>query len=809
MGIGEARTAAATAPGEKQELKRTHKGIVTEQKAAATDPGKKQELKRTHKGIGAESPGDQSPDLKAEEEFSDEPTPKDVAWDQAPTAIVQQEMYEQLAAESGRGESADPSAEEEFEDQPTPVREERKQAGDQPGTAQPGEEVSASEDSFSDEEEMPTTLFVGDKEPLTDKEPPVGQVAPEEGRAVKSSPWAMDAAEPTLPPPVPQPPQKAVAADKQAAPAHEKKRTARSSRVVVSGEIAMAGEEPLETFTTGRAFGRYDLLMEMGRSGMATVYLARIRGPKEFERLVTIKRLHEHLGREGEFINMLLDEGRIAALIQHPNVTTTFEVGKEGNSYFLAMEYVHGQNLMDVMRTALRQRRSFPWAYSARIMVDVAIGVHAAHELRSPEGKPLNVVHRGVSPRSIILGYDGQVKISDFGTAYAAEKLAQTAVGTLKGKAAYMSPEQTRGEKLDRRSDIFSLGIVLYESVCLARLFKEDNDALTLMKVQKAEIPRPRSVYPKMPVGLERIILRALAKDRKQRFSTAAEAAEALEELLVSEREVVSQRKLAKFMSSLFFESKRLKDKQIQHALKSEMPAPLKGVGMMNGTDTSIEIPVTELTETGRGPRRGMALLLTAAALIAGVIALLVIPRLGLWRGTSSKKKAPPPHEPGPARPVQMKPVQSPLPPQREEPTREHRKGNTVTLIILVKPAYARVEVTYRDRKYRGSRLRLVVPRSENIESLRVTAAGYISENVVVAPTEDSKITVKLVRRRSGSRRRTRPAPGRVEPPVHPTAEKDGGVALLDAGQPDAAAVRPPRGRPASRVPNVTKDLPE
>ena len=146
---------------------------------------------------------------------------------------------------------------------------------------------------------------------------------------------------------------------------------------------------------------------------------------------------------------------------------------------------------------------------------------------------------------------------------------------------------------------------------------------------------------------------------------------------------------------------------------------------------------------------------------------------------------------------------------QTQEPAGEPRKGNTVTLIILVKPAYARVEVTFRDRKYRGSRLRLVVPRSENIESLRVTAAGYISENVVVAPTEDSKITVKLVRRRRGSRGRTRPAPGRVEPPVHPTSEKDGGVALLDAGQPDAAAVRPSRGRPASRVPNVTKDLPE
>jgi hypothetical protein len=261
-------------------------------------------------------------------------------------------------------------------------------------------------------------------------------------------------------------------------------------------------------------------------------------------------------------------------------------------------------------------------------------------------------------------------------------------------------------------------------------------------------------------------------------------------------------------MSSLFFEGKRLKDKQIQHAFKSEMAAPLKGVGMMDGTDTSIEIPVTELKEMQRGPRRGMILLLVAAACIAGVITLLVMSTLGLWRGKTPKEKATPGREPGPAKPVQMKPVQSSVPPRPEEPAREPRKGNTVTLIVLVKPVYARVEVTFRDKKYKGTRLRLLVPRSEKLESLRVEAPGYISENVVVAPTEDSKITVKLVRRRRASRRRKGVSPGRVGPPPPPQSYADGGV-TPDAGQPDAAAVRPARRRPPSRVPNVTKDLPE
>jgi len=258
--------------------------------------------------------------------------------------------------------------------------------------------------------------------------------------------------------------------------------------------ITTTGEFAIEHPVLRKAFGRYELLMQMGTGGMATLYLARIRGPKNFEKLLAIKKIHEHLLGNAEFISMFRDEARIAALIHHPNVVSTYDLGEIDGAYFIAMEYVHGQTLRDVVKAALRRKDPLDWANAVRIVSDVAKGLHAAHELRSHEGEPLGVVHRDVSPQNVLVSYDGHVKLADFGVAYAAEKMTDTGAGMLKGKVSYMSPEQASGNVIDRRSDIFSLGTVLFEAVTQQRLFKEDTEAATLQTVRVADVPLITSV---------------------------------------------------------------------------------------------------------------------------------------------------------------------------------------------------------------------------------------------------------------------------------------------------------------------------
>jgi len=212
--------------------------------------------------------------------------------------------------------------------------------------------------------------------------------------------------------------------------------------------------------------GRFELLMEISHGGMATLYLARMSGPQSFEKLVAVKRIHDHLAKERQFVEMFFDEARIAARIEHPNVASIFDLGEMDGIFYLAMEYVHGENLKDVIRESIRQHIAIPWTIIVTIVAEAARGLHAAHELKNSEGRLLGVVHRDVSPQNIVVSYDGHVKVIDFGVAYAAERVTHTEEGSVKGKLAYMSPEQVAGEPVDRRSDIFSLGIVLHEALC-------------------------------------------------------------------------------------------------------------------------------------------------------------------------------------------------------------------------------------------------------------------------------------------------------------------------------------------------------
>jgi serine/threonine protein kinase len=263
---------------------------------------------------------------------------------------------------------------------------------------------------------------------------------------------------------------------------------------------------------------------------MATVYLARVSGVGGFQRFVAIKRLHPHLAREEEFIEMFLDEARLAARIHHPNVVAILEIGASEQVYYIVMEYVEGDTLAHLLSHCTKRGHRLPMNVALRIVIDMLAGLDAAHELKDDDGKSLEIVHRDVSPQNVLVGVDGSARLSDFGVARAATRLTTTRAGQLKGKVAYMAPEQARGEKdIDGRADVFAAGIVLWEVLTCRRLFKGEGDAHTLNKVLSEPIPLLESVLPDVPKALQAIVSRALERDRSARYPTAAEFAEALE----------------------------------------------------------------------------------------------------------------------------------------------------------------------------------------------------------------------------------------------------------------------------------------
>ena len=279
----------------------------------------------------------------------------------------------------------------------------------------------------------------------------------------------------------------------------------------------------------GERLDRFELIAELASGGMATVFLARLSGVAGFQRLAAIKRLHPHLAREPEFVEMFLDEARLAARIHHPNVVPIQEVGESEHGYYLVMDYIEGDTLARVLAKAAKTNSKVPYGVTIRILLDTLAGLHAAHEMKDDHGEPLQIVHRDVSPQNILVGVDGVARVVDFGVARAATRLSTTRSGQLKGKLAYMAPEQARGAGVDRRADLFACGIVLWEALATKRLFKGDGEAETLNRVLYEPIATPSSVRPDVPKALEDICMKALSRDVDQRFATAQDFGDELE----------------------------------------------------------------------------------------------------------------------------------------------------------------------------------------------------------------------------------------------------------------------------------------
>jgi serine/threonine protein kinase len=304
----------------------------------------------------------------------------------------------------------------------------------------------------------------------------------------------------------------------------------------------------------GSTANHYGILARLAVGGMAEIFLARGTSATGVERYCVLKRILRDRATDTQFVQMFLDEARLAAQLNHSNIAQVYDIGKLGDSYFFTMEYVHGETAREVQQRARTRGRELPLGMVLTVIAGVAAGLHHAHERRGRDGRPLGIVHRDVSPSNLMLGYEGGVKIVDFGVAKAADRTQETRAGTVKGKISYLSPEQCCGAPVDRRTDLFALGIVMWELVTGERLYRRASDFENMSAIVN-EAPRPPSAVRRgVPPEIDEIALRLLAKDPAARFTTADQVVEAVEAAAVATGAVISSSSVGRMVRELFGE---------------------------------------------------------------------------------------------------------------------------------------------------------------------------------------------------------------------------------------------------------------
>ena len=326
--------------------------------------------------------------------------------------------------------------------------------------------------------------------------------------------------------------------------------------------------------TAGRHFGKFRPLAVLGRGGMANVYLAVSSGPGGFNKLVVVKELKPELADDPEFKTMFLEEARLAARLLHPNVVQTYEVIDAPDLHAFVMEYLDGQP-MNRVRTRLQQMgRELALGAQLRIIAELLAGLHYAHELKDYDGTPLRIVHRDISPHNVFISYDGSVKVVDFGIAKASDSSQQTKVGIIKGKLSYMAPEQALGQAIDRRADIFAVGIILWEATTGQRIWKGMQDAAILNMLSTGTIPSVDAVEPGVPYELVAICKRALAQNPDERYSTAADFLADLERVMRGMASCPGTRELGTLLTQSFEEERTKIRGVIEEQMRSAKAAP-------------------------------------------------------------------------------------------------------------------------------------------------------------------------------------------------------------------------------------------
>jgi eukaryotic-like serine/threonine-protein kinase len=339
-------------------------------------------------------------------------------------------------------------------------------------------------------------------------------------------------------------------------------------------------------------FGRYLLLDRINIGGMAEVWRGKAFGAGGFERLVAIKRILPNIAEDDEFIAMFQDEAKISVQLTHANICQIYELNRIAQSLYIAMEYVPGKDLRSIFDRARKKGEPPPVPLVCYVIGKLCEGLDYAHRKKDSYGRDLNIVHRDVSPQNVLISFEGEVKVIDFGIAKAAGKVTKTQAGILKGKFGYMSPEQIRGLPLDRRSDVFAIGVCLYELLTGERLFVGDSDFAVLEKVRKAEVLPPSTYNRRIPEALEKIVLRALAKDVNARYQYASELADDLQRFLITSDSIFSRKDLMQYMKSTFAEEvDREKARLAEYADVKAPESLLAAMDAMHGTQ-SAPVPV-------------------------------------------------------------------------------------------------------------------------------------------------------------------------------------------------------------------------
>ncbi|HEX4952197.1 MAG TPA: TonB family protein [Thermoanaerobaculia bacterium] len=353
-------------------------------------------------------------------------------------------------------------------------------------------------------------------------------------------------APPTAPTPAPPSAPAPAAAPPAAAPASVPEPTPAPAATVRMPTIGPA------TFAAGQPFGPYMLLERIAVGGMAEVWKARRSGVEGFEKTLAIKRILPHLTENSAFVTMFVDEAKLAALLSHPNIIHIYDLGRLGSDYYIAMEYVEGHNLREILTTARDRDAKVPVGLALLIGARLASALEHAHHKRGADGRELGLVHRDVSPQNVLISNDGEIKLCDFGIVKAVSKASHTQMGALKGKLQYMSPEQAWGRPVDGRSDLFSLGALLFETLTGRRLFPGDNEVVILDAVRDGRVTSVRELDPTIPEAVEEVVDKALAKNPDERYATAGEMQQAIESLLYELKPTPSQSELGSWMRRLF-----------------------------------------------------------------------------------------------------------------------------------------------------------------------------------------------------------------------------------------------------------------
>ncbi len=505
--------------------------------------------------------------------------------------------------------------------------------------------------------------------------------------------------------------------------------------------------------------GRYHVVGRLATGGMAEIVLGKVLGPSGFERPVVIKRILPSLATQETFVEMFLDEARVVARLQHPNVVHVHELGDEGGELFLVMEYLEGESAVSLMRRSIRDGVPLDRTAAAYIVMQACAGLHAAHELKGDDGQPLHVVHRDVSPSNVFVTYAGGVKLIDFGVAKFEERNAETEAGQMKGKFAYMSPEQCLGRAVDRRSDVFSLGVVLFELTTGKRLFARTTSLLSMKAITEDRIPLPSEVVKgDYPACLDRIVKKALSREPADRYATAAamraDLAEALREM---DAPALMEERLATLMRERFperLEEKRELLRRVQAGSEITRMPEVEVDGSVEVPDADRGTPIGVLPAEGERRRSPVPIYAAVA-----VIALAVGVGLTVALVTSGTDPAPPvPDTAAPAAPVEVDEAAPPEPaPPPATPTR-------VSVSVTSTPAGAAVLL---DGEERGvTPIDLSLPRGDAVRRLEIRREGFATRTLEVVPETDRTLSVDLVAepRPALARRRSTPRPEPTPP---------------------------------------------